>query len=132
MFGLPLNELTAFLALPILTLVLIGFWPHFITRIKERHWNIPDTWLILAIMVWDVRSITRLFFWDIYRNWYLGFESFELGQRVNASFNTLSILGGILALTALYTAIPKDDRKGWNIFTAPFYPKRLRNLFQRG
>ena len=132
MFDLPLNQLSALAVLPILLLVFIGFWPHFIRKIAEKHFNTPETWMIMFIMAMDVGSWARLIYWDIYRGIQTGFLPSISSQITNATFNVGTGIAGMLALTALYVAIPKEDRKGWNIFTAPFYPKRLRNLFQRG
>lgn len=132
MLEIPLNSLAALLATPVLLLVFTGFWPHFIRRLKERRWLEPETWLIVSIMIFDVRSLSRLTYWDFYKEFTR--ESFNhiSVQLVNGGFNLLSLIGGLFALTTLYLSIPKEDRKGWNIFTAPFYPKKLRSLFRRG
>ena len=90
--------------------------------------------LLLRLVWWDgVRTLTIYYDPSVWA----GISAATGGTEINAIFNTIAIVGGLLTLQARLMLIPDDDRPGWTLFTAVFYPYqkcvsvRAVSLFRR-
>lgn len=88
---------------------------------------------IMAGVFWIISaSIFRGFFWDILPN-VMGRETFRalLGSIdpstwPNIFFHVIMGVAGLRLMYGFWLMIPDEDRGAYNIFTAAFYPKKLR------
>lgn len=111
--------------LGLLALVLRGIWP--MLRASDDD-AMPHLFRGIALLILTV--ILRALWWDVVpvlvHQPLLGELRAMIGGRPGANFVIIAI--GILAalsiLRGLWRLIPSDERGGWSIWTAPFYPRR--------
>jgi len=122
------NEATALVALPFMLLSFRGFAPHFLRRLRQKRWDEPEFWMTAILLLAEIKSVARMGYWDVWRPFVTGrFDTMGLaGTLFNAAFNTASIAIGVAGLMVLWLTIPPAQRRGWSIFSAPFYPEGLR------
>lgn len=131
------NEITAALALPFLLLVLRGFWPSFIRILAERDFANPRSWMVAMILIADVKGIVRMMWWDIARPVMHLYETGGIMHHpafnalFNGGINLASFAAALCGLKVLHLTIPEDQRNHWSIWTAAFYPTRIRLLCKR-
>jgi ABC-type transporter Mla maintaining outer membrane lipid asymmetry permease subunit MlaE len=78
-----------------------------------------------AALFWiGTMSAGRIIWWDV-------FHGFGLGIGYNAMWALIGMYGGYHALSAVYQLIPVEDRDGYNIITAVFYPASLAKRFRK-
>ena len=92
---------------------------------------------IMAGVFWIISAaIFRGLFWDILPSM-MGQEKFYamIGQ-INPStwpnifFHVMMAVAGIRLMYGFWLMIPDEDRGSYNIFTAAFYPKKLRMIIR--
>ena len=92
---------------------------------------------IMAGVFWIISaSIFRGLFWDILPN-LMGREDFRtmLGSVdpstwPNIFFHVIMGVAGIRLMYGFWLMIPDEDRGSYNIFTAAFYPKKIRMIIR--
>ena len=129
-----LNEIAAFVGIAFLVLSFRGFWPHMWNILKAGRWSEPHSWLVLSILLVDVKGVARMFYWDILQSVVNGPVTSVHGTITNTAINLMAGLAGLIGCAALYYSIPEEERHGWNWFTAPFYPNKracFARLFRR-
>ena len=130
------NEITAVIVVPILILSIRGFWPHLLRALRTGDWHSPQSWLVAFLLIVDTKGVVRMVYWDIFRPLRFGTDGSLEGALVNGFLNTFAGVASICGLLALYYAIPQQHedpalrRDAWSIWSAPFYPNRLR-IFSR-
>ena len=121
---LHINEITAVVAIPVLLLSNRGFWPHLWRIIwADKEYPAAIKALVLMTLIINVKGVLRMAYWDLWRPWYADGGQTVHGSIVNASLNSMALAAGVCGLAALYYAIPRTERAGWNWVTAPFYPR---------
>ena len=124
-------EMSVALWAVIMLLVLIAF--------RRSAWAIGGTGIhhIMAGVFWIISaSISRGLFWDILPN-LMGREEFRamLGSIdpptwPNIFFHVIMGVAGLRLMYGFWLMIPDEDRGAYNIFTAAFYPKKLRMIIR--
>lgn len=92
---------------------------------------------IMAGVFWIISaSILRGVFWDVVP-FFMGDEPFYTLINVihpstwpNMLFYTIMGVAGIRLMYGFWLMIPDEDRGSYNIFTAAFYPKKLRMIIR--
>lgn len=112
------NVVTGYGSLALGVLVLYAFRSYAVVwrrKTATPHLGAAIWWLVM-------RSVCRSIWWDF-------FQGFDLGNSSNWMWNLMGIYACWHGLRGFYLALPAKYRKRYNILTAPFYPKRLENLF---
>lgn len=118
------NEFAAMITIPVLLLVMRGFMPFLWNRLVHSE-QYPRAQIAMSVKMIILNPVlaVRMGYWDLWRPFTTGNYGTLSGSLANAGFNFAILAAAICALYALYYSIPEEDRHGWNIFTAPFYPK---------
>jgi len=119
-----ITNITAILATIALALLAFGF-----RRYVKRPRNAPIDYIGTGIWVLAFLQVVRMLYWDIVPD-IMGFDWRDdyhiTSGKVNWIFNSLIIVGAWFKLKG-YWIIVEDKAPGeYNVFTAVFYPKRLR------
>lgn len=88
---------------------------------------------LLAGIFWIMfASVLRGWFWDILPV-ITGRETFTLYLNMvkpyswpNVFFYSIMTVGGIRLMYGFWLLLPEEDRTAYNLFTAAFYPKKLK------
>ncbi|MGC0225140.1 hypothetical protein [Pseudooceanicola nitratireducens] len=98
----------------------------------ENHRDFAVVGTRMALTILHLKGIFRIGWWDVVRP-ALGWvgvmppsPNTTLTFSINLAFSVIAITASLIALTALWSLIPQEDRGKWSIFTAPFYPWGLR------
>ena len=111
----------------IISLAIIwGFWP-----LASGPRSTPGVRsLSRSILLFSISLFLRAsYYLTIYL--YYGDRNVILGSFTNILHGLILIIGGYYILRVLHLTIPEEERHGWNLITAPFYPKKWRNIFTR-
>lgn len=107
-------------------MIVWGFWP--------LAWG-PRTSpgvrsLSRAVLLLSLAITLRVLY---YSNLIISQESrVDIGRAPPGILTTSALLfGGYYMLRVLYFTIPESERSTWNLFTAPFYPRRWSRLLSR-
>lgn len=119
-----MTNVTSFIAIGMLVLLIFGF-----RRYVRRPREAPIDFIGTGIWMMALFQMMRMFYWDLLPdiidiNWK---EDYGVtGSHINWFFNILIIIGVWFKLKG-YWIIVEDKAPGqYSIFTAVFYPKRLR------
>lgn len=119
-----MTNVTGFIAIGMLALLIFGF-----RRYVRRPREAPIDFIGTGIWMMALFQMMRMFYWDILPDvldvsWK---EDYGItGSHINWFFNILIIIGVWFKLKG-YWIIVNDKAPGqYSIFTAVFYPKRLR------
>ena len=92
---------------------------------------------IMAGVFWIISAaILRGLFWDILpsfmgkHEFYLMIDSIHPSTWPNIFFHIMMGVAGIRLMYGFWLMIPDEDRGAYNIFTAAFYPKKLRMIIR--
>lgn len=125
-----LNEATAVVAFALSLLVLRGFIPYLLSTRDGRHSSDLVRYLSLGVSLMFLFALARLTYYDLWRTagayfrWIDAQQLNSTSQAANALFNFGVGWAAYFALLFLLHAIPASDRGGYNILTAPFYPRK--------
>ena len=92
---------------------------------------------IMSGVFWIISAaIFRGLFWDMLPN-LMGHEGFLLmlgtinpSTWPNIFFHVIMGIGGLRLMYGFWMMIPDEDRGHYNIFTAAFYPKKIRMMIR--
>ena len=121
-----LDTITSIPAISALALVFRGFWPFMVKHPSEE----LRLFSIGMIMIVGGKML-RIFYWNVLRSgiieydpdaWLAWVRLVHGASYVNGIFNLIFLVGSIYILRGFMAMIPADERKNWNILTAPFYP----------
>lgn len=122
--GLLMVEYITSISLVLISLMIArGFVP-ILTRPDESPvWN-----LAAAVMSIQIGIAARALYWSAFpADW----RAFLGKAPPNIIFGAILILGSYYLLRVLYLIIPDAERPHYNLFTAPFYPRRWREQLAR-
>jgi hypothetical protein len=122
-----LNEITALLALFMMSFVVIGFWPSF-----ARKNTTPNAMMRRGVACFVGALMCRMMYWDVIipllrylrpdaARWMID----AIGAGFNVTFNVAVIAAAWMVLRALFLTIPKHKRHLYNTFTCVFYPRQI-------
>lgn len=87
----------------------------------------PSALLRASLTVYHVKMFARIAWWDVLVIAGIAVGAITMSVAIwasaaNVGFNLVSICGSVLALKSQHRSIPEEDRAGYTILTAPFYP----------
>ena len=92
---------------------------------------------IMAGVFWIISAaIFRGLFWDILpfiigkNEFYAIVSSIDPSNWPNIVFHVIMGVAGLRLMYGFWLMIPDEDREAYNIFTAAFYPKKLRIIIR--
>lgn len=125
-----MNEVTAVVSFIMSLLVLRGFIPYLLSSHDGRHNSDLVRHLSLGVSLMFLAALARLTYYDMWRtagayfHWIDAQQLNSTSQAANTLFNLGVGWAAYFALLFLLHAIPASDRGGYNILTAPFYPRK--------
>lgn len=119
-----MTNVTGFIAIGMLALLIFGF-----RRYVRRPREAPIDFIGTGIWMMALFQMMRMFYWDILPD-VLGVSWKEdygiTGSHINWFFNILIIIGVWFKLKGYWIIVDDKAPGQYSIFTAVFYPKRLR------
>jgi hypothetical protein len=119
-----MTNVTGFIAIGMLALLIFGF-----RRYVRRPREAPIDFIGTGIWMMALFQMMRMFYWDILPDvldvsWK---EDYGItGSHINWFFNILIIIGVWFKLKGYWIIVDDKAPGQYSIFTAVFYPKRLR------
>ena len=118
-----LTAVSAVAATLMLALVIYGF-----RRYIKRPRFAPIDYIATGIWLMALAKLTRLLWWDVVPYTFLpNLTDFRVAQHeVNWIFDLLVVLACWYMLKGIHIMVEAKEPGKYNVFTAVFYPKRLR------